>query len=118
MKKKIIASLLDEMFIFIASSLGLSILELILRMFGYTMVEVAVFLLIIFFVVNVLYYPIIEGSKYNTTLGKRIMRLDDFEEEVIDEEKVEIAEEVIDSIEEVSENEVEDVLEVETKEEV
>ncbi|MGG7176757.1 RDD family protein [Clostridium paraputrificum] len=117
MKKRLFASLLDEMFVFIASALGLLILELILRLFGFTMVTTEVFLLIIFFVANVLYYPIIEGSKYNTTFGKRIMKLDDMEDEVIDEEMVHVPEEAVDSIEEVSENEVEDVLEVETKEE-
>lgn len=83
MKKSIFSSILDEMIIFIFSAIALGIVEVVLRMFGWTMkpVGAAVYLMIIFFIANVLYYPLIENSKYGTTIGMRILKLDEVKKE-------------------------------------
>ena len=133
MKKHLFSSLLDEMIIFIISVVGLGLVELILRIIGFTMVTPSIFLLIIFFIANVLYYPLLESGKYNTTLGKRILKLDDavVEKSVDAEEGIEEVQENIELLEEVNETEanidenIEDTIveselekEDETKEEV
>ena len=76
MVKKIFAGILDEMIVFGVSALGLLVVEGILRIFGYTMVTIEIFLIINMFVVNALYFPLLEGGKYGTTVGKRILKLD------------------------------------------
>lgn len=78
MKKNIFASLLDQMLVFGFSVVSLGIFELILRLIGFRMVttSIPVFLVIFIFIVNVLYTPILEGRKYGTTLGKRILKMD------------------------------------------
>ena len=88
MKKSIFSSILDEMIIFIFSAIALGIVEVVLRMFGWTMVAVgaAVYLMIIFFIANVLYYPLIENSKYGTTIGMRILKLDEVKKEEVEED--------------------------------
>lgn len=87
MLKKIFAGILDEMIIFGVSALGLLLVEGILRIIGFTMVTTEIFLLINMFIVNALYFPILEGSKYGTTIGKRILKLDEeVNEEVVVEE--------------------------------
>lgn len=85
MKKDLFANLLDEMLLFGVSALLLMLFDFILKLFGFTVKEPGIFLTGFFFVINVLYFPIIQNSRYGTTIGKRILKLDD--EEVTEEKK-------------------------------
>ncbi|MDB2123081.1 MULTISPECIES: RDD family protein [Clostridium] len=106
MLKKIFAGVLDEMIIFGVSALGLLVVEGVLRIFGFTMVTTEIFLIINMFVINALYFPLLEGGKYGTTIGKRILKLDNHNEEVKNDDIVaDTIEEVVsdDATEEVGE---------------
>ena len=75
MKRNLLVSLLDQVMVLVFSAIGLLIFALILKIAGFKMVQEAIpsFLLIIYFICNVLYYPIMLGSKHNTTLGTKMM---------------------------------------------
>lgn len=108
MVKKIIAQLIDEGIVLGLSGIGILVFDLFLKIFGYTVAMYLPVLFIIFVLFNVLYFPLLEESKYKTTIGKRVVKLDDIEQ-FVSEVKVEEAE-----VEEVKENEVlEEVKEVE-----
>lgn len=83
MIKNIIAQLLDESIVLSFAALGTIVLDLVLRVFGYTIATWLPILFIMFGIFNVLYFPLMIGSKYKTTVGKRILKLDDAKEEVI-----------------------------------
>ena len=103
MLKRIFGTLLDEMIIFGVSVLLVLISEPILNLFGFRIVESEVFLISYYFILNVLYFPILEGGKYGTTLGKRILKLDEVELEEIQEEVKDV-----NIIEEANDNTMED----------
>lgn len=88
MLNKIFAGILDEMIIFGVSALGLLVVEGVLRIFGFTMVTTEIFLIINMFIINALYFPLLESGKYGTTIGKRILKLDDYNKEVKNEDVV------------------------------
>lgn len=77
MLKRLFANVLDEVIIFVVSVILLFIVEAIMKGIGFKIVDSAAFLLIIYAVVNVLYFPLLEGGKYATTLGKRLVKLDE-----------------------------------------
>ncbi|SFU66382.1 RDD family protein [Clostridium sp. DSM 8431] len=77
MLKRLFANVLDEIIIFAISVLLLLAAEGIMKVIGFKIVDAAAFLLIIYAVINVLYFPLLEGGKYATTLGKRLLKLDD-----------------------------------------
>lgn len=94
------------MIIFGVSALGLLVVEGVLRIFGFTMVTTEIFLIINMFVINALYFHLLEGGKYGTTIGKRILKLDNHNEEVKNDDIVaDTIEEVVsdDATEEVGE---------------
>lgn len=94
------------MIIFGVSALGLLVVEGVLRIFGFTMVTTEIFLIINMFVINALYFPLLEGGKYGTTIGERILKLDNHNEEVKNDDIVaDTIEEVVsdDATEEVGE---------------
>ena len=94
------------MIIFGVSALGLLVVEGVLRIFGFTMVTTEIFLIINMFAINALYFPLLEGGKYGTTIGKRILKLDNHNEEVKNDDIVaDTIEEVVsdDATEEVGE---------------
>ena len=105
MKKNMLVSLLDQVMVFVFSLIGLLGFALILRIAGFKMVSDAVpsFLLMIYFIVNVLYYPIMLGSKYNTTLANKMMESKAKKKEVSETEEVvdKKDDEVVESKEEV-----------------
>ncbi|MBS5926950.1 MAG: RDD family protein [Clostridium sp.] len=105
MLKKIFAGVLDEMIIFGVSALGLLVVEGVLRIFGFTMVTTEIFLIINMFIINALYFPLLEGGKYGTTIGKRILKLDNNKEVKNDDIVADTIEEVVsdDATEEVAE---------------
>ena len=93
------------MIIFGVSALGLLVVEGVLRIFGFTMVTTEIFLIINMFIINALYFPLLEGGKYGTTIGKRILKLDNNKEVKNDDIVADTIEEVVsdDATEEVGE---------------
>lgn len=77
MLKRIFANVLDEIIIFAVSVVLLLLLQVIMKAIGFKIVEPATFLLIIYAIINVFYFPLLEGSGYATTIGKRLLKLDD-----------------------------------------
>ncbi|MCR4944239.1 MAG: RDD family protein [Clostridium sp.] len=79
MLKRLFANVLDEIIIFAASVILMFIIAKGMPLVGFQVKEsgYAQLLLIIYAVINVLYFPLLEGGKYATTLGKRLLKLDD-----------------------------------------
>jgi len=107
--KKIFANLLDEMILFGVAAILLFLTDLILGAAGFNILQPAVFLTAYLFIANVFYFPIMENSKYSTTLGKRILKIDEVveEAEVVKTEEVEII-----KIEEIKAEKVEEAKDV------
>ena len=103
MIKKIFANLLDEMILFGVAAILLCLTDLILGAAGFKILQPAVFLTAYLFIANVFYFPIMENSKYATTLGKRILKID----AVVETEEVEIV-----KIEEIKAEKVEEAKDV------
>lgn len=78
MLKRIFANLLDEAIIFAVSALLMFIIAKVMPVVGFQVKETgyAQLLLIIYAIINVLYFPVLEGSSYATTIGKRLLKLD------------------------------------------
>ena len=109
MIKRIFANLLDEMILFGVAAILLFLTDLILGAAGFNILQPAVFLTAYLFIANVFYFPIMENSKYSTTLGKRILKIDEVveEAEVVKTEEVEII-----KIEEIKAEKVEEAKDV------
>jgi len=109
--KKIFANLLDEMILFGVAAILLFLTDLILGAAGFNILQPAVFLTAYLFIANVFYFPIMENSKYSTTLGKRILKVDEVvkteEAEAVKTEEVEIV-----KIEEIKAEKVEEAKDV------
>jgi uncharacterized RDD family membrane protein YckC len=75
MIKRLFASLLDQMILFVCSVALLFLAQLILKGIGFKVNTPEIFLIIFYFVVNVLYFPILENGKHGTSLGKRILKV-------------------------------------------
>ena len=78
MLKRIFANVLDEAVIFAVSAILMFIIAIGMPLVGFQ-VKVsgyAQLLLIIYAIINVLYFQILEGSNYATTIGKRLLKLD------------------------------------------
>ena len=78
MLKRIFANVLDEAVIFAVSALLMFIIAKGMPLVGFQVKEsgYAQLLLIIYAIINVLYFPILEGSNYASTIGKRLLKLD------------------------------------------
>ena len=78
MLKRIFANLLDEAIIFAVTALLMFIIAKVMPVVGFQVKETgyAQLLLIIYAIINVLYFPVLEGSSYATTIGKRLLKLD------------------------------------------
>jgi uncharacterized RDD family membrane protein YckC len=77
------------MILFGVAAILLFVTDLILGAAGFRIVQPAVFLTAYLFIGNVFYFPIIENSRYGTTLGKRILKIDgSVKAEEIKEEKL------------------------------
>ena len=108
MIKKIFANLLDEMILFGVAAILLCLTDLILGAAGFKILQPAVFLTAYLFIANVFYFPIMENSKYSTTLGKRILKIDEIAKTEVEEvEEVEIV-----KIEEIKAEKVEEAKDV------
>lgn len=76
MLKRIFANVLDEVIIFAISAILCLLAQVIMKPLGFEIKQVGEFLLIIYAIINVLYFPILEGSSFATTIGKRLLKLD------------------------------------------
>lgn len=76
MLKRIFANVLDEVIIFAISAILYLLAQVIMKPLGFEIKQVGEFLLIIYAIINVLYFPILEGSSFATTIGKRLLKLD------------------------------------------
>lgn len=72
MLKKLFANLLDQMIVMGCSVILLFVVQAIMKLIGFKIVMLEAVLLIIYFVLNLLYYPILESK---STIGKRILKL-------------------------------------------
>lgn len=79
MLKRLFANLLDQVVVFGVSVGVFFLAQAIMKCFGFQMVASteAYFLVIFYGLLNLFYYPIFEGTKYGTTIGKRILKLDE-----------------------------------------
>ncbi|MFW2490002.1 RDD family protein [Clostridium chromiireducens] len=77
--RSIVASALDQLLIVAGSALLLLLCDLILKLFGYMFVrENGALILaggIIYFIINCIYIPIMERSKLEVTIAKRILNI-------------------------------------------
>ena len=75
--KRLIAGLIDTIIVFGVGALILMLTILVLKMVGFIFLEGVMpwAYVISTGVVSLLYYPIVESTKLNTTLGKKIFKL-------------------------------------------
>lgn len=74
---KLLASVLDQVFCAGISVIILFIISLLLPIFGYRLVLIGkyVMFIVIYIIVNILYFPIMSVSKLKNTLGKGLLKL-------------------------------------------
>lgn len=72
---RILSGVLDQAILIGVAALLEVVFDLILRLVGFMVVDYVPILLIIFFMVNCIYSPIMERVKDGRTFGKRIMNI-------------------------------------------
>lgn len=75
MIKRLVANLFDELIVVGVSALILGLIILIMKVIGFKFTEIFLIAIIITLVVNLLYYPILEGTM-KKTIGKKIMNIE------------------------------------------
>jgi uncharacterized RDD family membrane protein YckC len=77
--KVILSNILDQSLVIAGAAIVLLLTDLILHLFGYQFVrETGALVLsggIIYFILNCIYTPIIENSKFKSTIGKKILNI-------------------------------------------
>lgn len=73
--KKLFSSILDQSLVIALSSILLIIFDFLIKFVGYMVVMPLGVLLIIYFIVNSLYSPIIKNSRLKKTLGEKIFNI-------------------------------------------
>lgn len=73
--KKIFSNVLDQSLIIALSSILLIIFDFLIKFIGYMVVMPLGVLLIIYFIVNSLYSPILKNSKLKKTLGEKVFNI-------------------------------------------
>lgn len=73
--KKLFSNVLDQSFIIALSSITLIIFDFLIKFIGYRVVMPLGVLLIIYFIVNSLYSPILKNSKFKKTLGEKLFNI-------------------------------------------
>lgn len=73
--KRILANLVDQLIVFGASAALVALSILILKVIGFVFAEgiIGYVYLITLAVVSLLYYPIVESTKLNKTVGKKVV---------------------------------------------
>lgn len=73
--KRLLASIIDEVIVFGVSALLYLLIELIMNLIGFKFTSFLPIYVIIVAVLSVIYFPIVEATKLNTTIGKKIFDL-------------------------------------------
>ncbi|CAI3237295.1 Conserved hypothetical protein [Clostridium neonatale] len=73
--KKIFSNVLDQSLMIALSSILLIIFDYLIKFAGYMVVMPLGVLLIIYFIINSLYSPILKNSKFKKTLGEKIFNI-------------------------------------------
>lgn len=73
--KNILANILDQFIILAFSSVSMLLFDFIIRIIGYMVTMPAQVLLIIYFIVNCIYGPIIKKTKLRKTIAKKILNI-------------------------------------------
>lgn len=72
--KSLVAAIVDQVICVGSSIILLYIINMVMPVFGYRLVDKLTMLLIIYLVLSTLYTPILESTKLNNTLGKALLR--------------------------------------------
>ncbi|MGL5381417.1 hypothetical protein [Clostridium sp.] len=72
--KRLLTAGIDQMVVIASSLIGLLLFDLILRLFGFYIVERQPMFLIVYIIMNVIYGPICESLKSQKTLGRIIVK--------------------------------------------
>ncbi len=70
--KRLLASIVDEIIIFGGSALIYLLIELIMNLIGFRFTGFLTVYIIIAAVLSVIYFPIVESTGLNNTIGKKI----------------------------------------------
>lgn len=71
--KRLLSSIMDQIIVVAMSLLAIVLFDLILKVFGFYVAERQPIFLIIYVIVNILYYPICESTKLKNTIGKKVI---------------------------------------------
>lgn len=78
-KKLILANILDQLLVVAVSTVLVLLCDVVLRLFGYMFIQgtgaIVVAGVIIYFILNCIYGPIMEKSKAKNTIGKKILNI-------------------------------------------
>lgn len=72
--KSLLAAIVDQVICVGSSIILLYIINMVMPVFGYRLVDKLTMLLIIYLVLSTLYAPILESTKLKNTLGKSLLR--------------------------------------------
>ena len=73
--KKLIANLIDQVIVFGGGALLLLLVSLIMKWIGFEFVSLIKMYIVAAAIVGVLYFPIVESSKLNATIGKKLLNV-------------------------------------------
>ena len=73
--KKLIANLIDQVIVFGGGALLLFLVSLIMKWIGFEFVSPIKMYIVAAAIVGVLYFPIVESSKLNATIGKKLLNV-------------------------------------------
>lgn len=73
--KKVFSSILDQSLIIALSSITLIVFDFLIKFVGYIVVMPLGVLLIIYFIINSLYVPILKNTKFKKTLGEKVFSI-------------------------------------------
>lgn len=71
--KRILSGVMDQIIVVAISLAAIVLFDLILRLVGLYIAERQPIFLIIYVIINILYYPICESTKLNKTIGKKVI---------------------------------------------
>lgn len=71
--RKLLVGVIDQIVIFAASLVVLMIFDFILRLTGFFVAQKEQVILIIYALLNVIYIPICEATKFKKTIGKKVL---------------------------------------------
>ncbi|MBW6408801.1 RDD family protein [Clostridium weizhouense] len=73
--KKILSNIIDQLIVLAMSGIILLIFKFILKLIGYNVIMPLGFLLIFYYIINVLYSSITENTKGKRSIGKKVFNI-------------------------------------------